>query len=257
MTTPTECYICGEHRPNSIDVHHVVPRRYGGSDEPENLVNLCASCHSAIEKLYDDEFYRRLGVEQSEPEPNTPNVDVEGTKISPERTEDRTFPDLPIHISREDFCLVFDFAQIFLNETQELVPDDYPESDVLVEQLNDNLNDIINVFKSKSNVVYTVRPDNCRKTPPVEIVPHRQRWQNRFRLETQESEIEDYCYTGKRAVKSAAFQRLHCGYCHTVYTEDESADLAAHLRIQHRIDDPYASREMPSPFGDDYGIFSQ
>lgn len=59
----TECFICGDDRPNSIETHHIVPRRYGGSDRDENLVDLCASCHSAIEKLYDDRFYQALGVE--------------------------------------------------------------------------------------------------------------------------------------------------------------------------------------------------
>lgn len=57
------CFVCGEDRPNSLEEHHIVPRRYGGSDRKENLVTLCASCHSAIEKLYDDSFYSRLGVE--------------------------------------------------------------------------------------------------------------------------------------------------------------------------------------------------
>lgn len=37
-----------------------MPRRYGGSDKPENLVHLCGSCHNAIESLYDDGFYERL-----------------------------------------------------------------------------------------------------------------------------------------------------------------------------------------------------
>lgn len=58
----TKCYICGDDRENSLEEHHIVPRRYGGSDRDRNLITVCASCHSAIEKIYDDSFYERLGV---------------------------------------------------------------------------------------------------------------------------------------------------------------------------------------------------
>lgn len=58
----SKCFICGDERENSLEEHHIVPRRFGGSDRDENLVTLCASCHSAIEKIYDDSFYERLGV---------------------------------------------------------------------------------------------------------------------------------------------------------------------------------------------------
>ena len=39
------CALCGkpiEH------YHHILPKRKGGSDTPENLVGLCASCHAAV-----------------------------------------------------------------------------------------------------------------------------------------------------------------------------------------------------------------
>lgn len=29
--------------------HHIVPRSAGGSDDPENLVLLCAACHARIQ----------------------------------------------------------------------------------------------------------------------------------------------------------------------------------------------------------------
>jgi hypothetical protein len=54
------CQVCGHDA--SLDEHHIVPRRYGGSDRDENLVTLCANCHRAIEEIYDDRFYRALGV---------------------------------------------------------------------------------------------------------------------------------------------------------------------------------------------------
>lgn len=59
-----ECFICGDDNEKVLQEHHIVPKRYDGSDRDENLVWLCASCHQAIEKLYDDSFYERLGVEK-------------------------------------------------------------------------------------------------------------------------------------------------------------------------------------------------
>ncbi len=55
-----ECFIHqGEHCvPEVMEVHHKTPRAYGGSDDPNNLVNLCAlchtCCHAAALKLYSN-----------------------------------------------------------------------------------------------------------------------------------------------------------------------------------------------------------
>jgi hypothetical protein len=64
MTDQNNCFICGDQRQNSLEQHHIVPKRFNGSDDDENLVTLCASCHAAIEKLYDRRFYEELGVEK-------------------------------------------------------------------------------------------------------------------------------------------------------------------------------------------------
>jgi len=63
QTGRDDCYICGEGNPDILETHHIVPRRHGGGDESENLVDLCPSCHRAIEKLYDKRFYNALDVE--------------------------------------------------------------------------------------------------------------------------------------------------------------------------------------------------
>ena len=42
------CVKCEESR--SLHVHHVIPRKLGGSDELSNLITLCAACH----KLHGD-----------------------------------------------------------------------------------------------------------------------------------------------------------------------------------------------------------
>ena len=41
------CVQCGS--PHYLNAHHVIPRAEGGPDTPENLVSLCASCHSRLE----------------------------------------------------------------------------------------------------------------------------------------------------------------------------------------------------------------
>lgn len=53
------CYFCSETE--CLEEHHVVPRRYDGSDEDENLVKVCPTCHRKLESLYDKSFYERIG----------------------------------------------------------------------------------------------------------------------------------------------------------------------------------------------------
>lgn len=60
------CYICGESNPEVIQEHHIVPKRHNGSDKKENLVNLCANCHQAVEKIYDKKFYDKIGMNKKE-----------------------------------------------------------------------------------------------------------------------------------------------------------------------------------------------
>jgi len=39
-----------KHPKRKIQCHHVVPRRLGGPDHPDNLITLCMSCHHRIER---------------------------------------------------------------------------------------------------------------------------------------------------------------------------------------------------------------
>lgn len=41
------CQVCGSGL--NLHVHHIIPRKWGGTNETENLITLCASCHNAIE----------------------------------------------------------------------------------------------------------------------------------------------------------------------------------------------------------------
>lgn len=46
------CQECGVHCRNKVKIqaHHVVPRIQGGSDDLDNLITLCASCHTRTER---------------------------------------------------------------------------------------------------------------------------------------------------------------------------------------------------------------
>lgn len=46
------CELCGGNKsPNGVhlDVHHIIPVLYGGSNSQENLMELCGSCHRTVE----------------------------------------------------------------------------------------------------------------------------------------------------------------------------------------------------------------
>lgn len=55
------CHFCA--KVNDIEVHHIVPQRFNGSDARENLVAVCDRCHEKLEALYDKRFYESLGIE--------------------------------------------------------------------------------------------------------------------------------------------------------------------------------------------------
>jgi RecQ family ATP-dependent DNA helicase len=52
------CVKCEESR--NLHVHHVIPRKLGGSDELSNLITLCAACHAAIHPNLQGSLARRL-----------------------------------------------------------------------------------------------------------------------------------------------------------------------------------------------------
>jgi len=61
-----QCQICGVKRPRSMEEHHILPRRFGGSDTDDNLVVLCANCHRAVESIYDKQFWESVGLRPTE-----------------------------------------------------------------------------------------------------------------------------------------------------------------------------------------------
>ena len=59
------CYFCLSEETEVLQEHHIVPRRFDGSDSTKNLVRLCPTCHEKIERLYDSRFYEELNQENA------------------------------------------------------------------------------------------------------------------------------------------------------------------------------------------------
>jgi len=60
-----ECLFCGmtaeEHEEEygrDLDIHHVIPKRKGGSNEPSNLIPVCLSCHRTLESTQGEALGR-------------------------------------------------------------------------------------------------------------------------------------------------------------------------------------------------------
>src|SRR5262249_3502421 len=53
-------YRCVECGATEADVHHLLPRSAGGTDEPSNLVTLCDGCHAAHHPKLAGRLARRV-----------------------------------------------------------------------------------------------------------------------------------------------------------------------------------------------------
>lgn len=56
------CCICRRFRPTKLQVHHIVERSEGGSDDEDNLIVICFSCHSDVHTKVP--FARRFSVDE-------------------------------------------------------------------------------------------------------------------------------------------------------------------------------------------------
>ena len=52
------CCVCRRFRPTRLQVHHIIEQTKGGSDEDDNLIVVCFSCHTDIHTLVP--FARRF-----------------------------------------------------------------------------------------------------------------------------------------------------------------------------------------------------
>lgn len=66
-----ECSICKSK--DSLEVHHIVPRILGGTNDRENLIVLCHKCHrKAHEK--DHSTLTKIGIAKCKTEPTEPLI---------------------------------------------------------------------------------------------------------------------------------------------------------------------------------------
>lgn len=56
------CCICRRFRPTMLQVHHILEKPQGGTDEADNLIAVCLTCHSDVHSSRP--FARRFGVEE-------------------------------------------------------------------------------------------------------------------------------------------------------------------------------------------------
>lgn len=48
------CFVCSQNEPlPTAEDHHRTPRAFGGTDDPENRVWLCPSCHARLHRVQD------------------------------------------------------------------------------------------------------------------------------------------------------------------------------------------------------------
>lgn len=182
------CFLCSETNPHAVEGHHLVPQRFNGTDQPENMVDLCGSCHNKIEQLYDDQFYERLGVAVDEID--NERVDYSGGRtVDAEQSLDRMVPPTSPHMRIEKL-------RFFRN----------------IDSPSRKYNPAKSHWVSNPEEFYKGGPTNDTRT-------------------------------GKRIEQFPDNYRMHCSYCHTVFTEHEHSDLARHLRVRHGIENPYEPRD--------------
>jgi hypothetical protein len=56
------CCICRRYRPTKLQVHHIVERNQGGSNDEDNLIVTCMSCHTDVHSKVP--FARRFTVQE-------------------------------------------------------------------------------------------------------------------------------------------------------------------------------------------------
>jgi hypothetical protein len=223
----SECFICGDTNQNALHEHHIVPREYNGTDAPENTTMLCASCHQAIHKLYDDAFFDRLEDKlnlQLEGADRRP-VDIDGAVVEPEKAANRGFPDNSPHAHKEPFTFKLQFEKL-----DSVIEDlgDAPEHD----PRQDYAAYISDALAAQSEEIKSHFNDGDCEHEPFVILADNPRLEPRIRIST----------SGNRGFQKPA--RLHCSYCRTVFSSNEEAGMASHLRVRHGVEDPYERPEM-------------
>lgn len=227
-----QCYICGGDNPQTLQEHHIRPRAADGSDEPENTTWLCANCHDALHRLYDtNELADRVGIGLDDPEQRG------GPKVDPRWSRDREIPESCPHVRFEDWHIEIGLWNIekFLDHWRNIPEWDrrtdahfHGQTEYIVSVCEEHAEKVPIEFSGRERTIdsggekitsrpseYVVTPEEKRVNPIVTLVE------------------------ASSMTWSSTFQRLHCGYCHRVFTSEEHSDMARHLRMKHGITDIY------------------
>lgn len=281
MVQDPECFICGEANPQLIEEHHIVPRRYGGSDDPENLVALCSSCHTAVERIYNDSFYARLGLRSSQFQHEVAVGEIEGAEIKTIDAFDRQFWTNTDHIQYEQAAatvripadLGSDEGWVFYTDgsahnprSERESPDETVEHegevvgdeddwdyDYRVQHIRSNrygnsvgwltsVPNLSNIIDERKDEIL----DEMRFDVPCKMV-----------IAPDDPQIEPLLIliNNKWDEKIGTddythYKRIHCSYCNQVFAPFEHAAAARHLRLVHHITDVYDDQPRRSPSDD-------
>jgi hypothetical protein len=272
-TNPRECFICSRGNAQTVEEHHTVPQRLNGSDEPENLYWLCGNCHNAVEDMYDDDFYRRLGIAVDQVENDAFVEHERGTKVAQHESIDREIPPRSDHVHGEwwgaQVCVTAlendDYhsttfprrveqrlhthleahSDEILTEYQERVRD-HTSIREFYNEIGKDIPEYVDPEKPPE-VSFVHIPENDCKIPRIQVTNHHK---NGFAYSHDDCKdapgINREFGTELGVIKSEypqPFYRLHCSYCHTVFSQDEHSDMARHLRMYHGIENPYELRD--------------
>lgn len=247
--TREQCAICGQANESSIETHHIVPQRYGGSDRPENLVKLCGSCHNAIERIYDDGFYRRLG-SMDTPAPDLsaePNQDSElGHEIEGQLSPDRGFHEVSHHVQKtEEKCLGL-FEAGILGEGDvdvDTVENIIREEQKTIEEMENQLEGFEEEDPKGSDSdapsgIIQVEPPSTNNPEKAQLEVDLTNTKSTIEYLEEEYEMGDEIPVNY----SEQIELIHCSYCNTAFLEWQAADAAKHLQTAHHINNPYEIR---------------
>lgn len=284
------CDICGQTNSSTLETHHVVPKRYGGSDHPENLVSLCGSCHNAVERIYDESFYQRFG-QTPLPLGEKQERGQLGIELHSVESPDRKFPHDALHVSRSDLS-----AYRLLNEYD---ADDEEATDLEARIDSVSLPELKTSFenhymenrlkkrlKSRANEKRLEEKDGGPLTPGPTYEEILEEEEIEQVVEVLEKEVDDileeidesseWGYThhagnvdfhthsgvthikdGESAYISNLLEVLHCGYCNRSFLPWQQADCAKHLQLSHGVENPYEEEETPSLIDSEMGYHAE
>jgi len=61
--------VCNEVKGGNT-LHHIIPKRFGGKDEPENLITICCYCHQKLEVIIS-KMLKEIGFNKQSPTSQT------------------------------------------------------------------------------------------------------------------------------------------------------------------------------------------